>query len=78
MFRSDPKDGILSGSIDESSRAVCCASCRKENGRENAHLLLLLNLGGALGAGLLLRLALLEKRLGDENVVLGSNPTSSD
>jgi hypothetical protein len=42
-------------------------------------LLLLLDLGGALGAGLLLRLALLQKRLRDENIVLSSNrPTSSD
>lgn len=42
-------------------------------------LLLLLDLGSALGAGLLLRLALLQKRLRDENVILGGDrPTSSD
>jgi len=38
-----------------------------------AGLLLLLDLGGALSAGLLLRLALLQKRLRDEDVILGGD-----
>jgi hypothetical protein len=69
----------LSGSIDESSRAVLLCIISKGEGTEAAHLLLLLDLSGALGAGLLLRLALLQKRLRDEDVIGGSNrPTSSD
>jgi len=37
--------------------------------------LLLLDLGGLLGASLLLRLALLEKGLGNEDIVLGRDGT---
>lgn len=37
--------------------------------------LLLLNLSGALGAGLLLALALLQERLGDQNVVVRRHGT---
>lgn len=37
--------------------------------------LLLLNLGGALSAGLLLALALLQERLGDQNVVVRRHGT---
>jgi len=80
MFRSDPKDGMLSGSIDESSRN-CVFMHHIEGGedKEVSYLLLLLDLGSTLGAGLLLRLALLQERLRDENVIGGSNrSTSSD
>jgi hypothetical protein len=41
-------------------------------------LLLLLNLGSTLSASLLLRLALLQKRLGDENVILGRDRPTED
>ena len=59
---------------------VCCASCNPlEGGKScvdgNTYSLLLLDLGLTLSASLLLRLALLEKGLGDEDVVLGGDGT---
>lgn len=46
--------------------------------RENTYSLLLLESGSALGAGLLLRLALLEKRLRDEDLLLGRDGTTQN
>lgn len=52
---------------------MCCASHRSlEVARQGeANLLLLVLLGSALGARLLLRLALLQESLGNEDIVLG-------
>lgn len=48
---------------------IFCVFLERENSR--AYLLLLLELSGALLAGLLLRLALLQERLRDEDLLLG-------
>jgi hypothetical protein len=48
-------------------------------GPVKTNLLALVLLGSALGAGLLLRLALLQESLRDQNIVLGGNgPARSD
>lgn len=58
---------------------VCCASCCPLNEGSSSdgytHSLLLLDLGLALSAGLLLRLALLQEGLGDQDIVLGGDGT---
>src|SRR4051812_6256480 len=58
---------------------VCCASCCPLEGGSssdgNTYSLLLLDLGLTLSAGLLLRLALLQEGLRDQNVVLGGDGT---
>ena len=50
---------------------------RGENG-ERTNLLLLFLLGSALSAGLLLRLALLQESLGNENIVMGRDGSKRD
>lgn len=69
-------------SIDKSSR-VCGVMHHivlrlSSFGKEKTNLLLLLDLSGLLSASLLLALALLEKGLGDQDLVLGGNATTHD
>lgn len=45
---------------------------------EMTNLLLLVSLGGLLGASLLLRLALLQESLGDQDIILGRDGTRVD
>ena len=72
----------FSNSIDLGLVArVCCASCRSREceKKEKTNLLALILLSSALGASLLLRLALLQEALRNENIVLSRNgPARSD
>lgn len=72
----------FSNSIDLGLVAsVCCASCRSREGEERGKtdLLALVLLSSALGASLLLRLALLQESLRNENIVLSRDgPARSD
>ncbi len=65
---------VFSNSIDMCLVAKCVVhhiTQWKLNGKASTNLLLLVLLSSALGAGLLLRLALLQESLGNENIVLG-------
>lgn len=57
---------------------MCFASLCQCKEYYSTYSLLLLNGVGALSAGLLLRLALLEKGLGDQDLVVGRNATKFD
>lgn len=61
--------------ISISSYFLLCSEQSLTRQRVCTYSLLLLNLGGALSAGLLLALALLQERLGDQNVVVRRHGT---
>lgn len=77
LHRSDPKDSIFADIIDRSLvvawiRLFITSLAWIYRGIVT-DLLLLVGVGGALGAGLLLRLALLEQSLGDQDLVVGGD-----
>ena len=58
---------------------LCIISFKGEGAQRKTNLLALVLLSSALGASLLLRLALLQESLGNENIVLdGDSPARSD
>lgn len=62
-----------------SSLTMCCASLsRGKGGKVNTYSLLLLGGLGALSAGLLLALPLLEESLRDQDLVVGGDRTADD
>lgn len=77
LHRSDPKDSIFADIIDRSLVVawirLFITSLAWIYSEIMTDLLLLVSLGGALGASLLLRLALLEQSLGDQDVVVGGD-----
>lgn len=77
LHRSDPKDSIFADIIDRSLVVawirLFITSLAWIYSEIMTDLLLLVSLGGALGASLLLRLALLEQSLGDHDVVVGGD-----
>lgn len=77
LHRSDPKDSIFADIIDRSLVTAWIRNIitsRSLFGRGPiTDLLLLVDLGGALSTSLLLRLALLEQSLGDQDLVVGGD-----